>query len=187
MKKITILGIISLSLLCCNSSLEKDSGNRTEQDLYTKTLIEFEIIFPALRNYNWNLYSHSKSLGNILLEANGVSEDTTMIASMIKVAYEDENGSHSDYILSDILKRFSANGRHNVQKINGHGKVLYHYWFNGDNETFKYLTFISGKYRFLYEERMLNPDQLEFYVTHKDSLDEVKGNDIDWGSTSNYR
>lgn len=175
-KKTVILLIITLSVFSCRQHAENSLNQELEQNPVLETFGEFKILFPALKDYNWKIYSGHESLGSIIMELDGKSGDTTLVAALIKATYEDDNGSHIDYILSDSFKQFTVKNLNHIQKINGTGKVLYHYFYKGSNEEYNNLTFISGKYRYLFEERMLDSKQLEFYLANKDSLDHLKGN-----------
>ena len=169
-----LIGIVFLLFACSEKEPieEKDSSHP-----YSEKLKEFEIVFPVLSAYEWEIHSvFTSEDGNELeMELDGKIGDTTVVAALSKWVEIRENNLIKSHSISRFIKKYVSDSViHKIHTLGGE-EELFHYYYQGEFDLPEDRIFIKGKWRYLYGLDVLDSLQTRYYLQNKDSLNEVKG------------
>ena len=174
--KLLLLTSAFLLLVSCESS--EKSISEPSHDHLEPSLKEFVVVFPVLNDYQWKIHSslESEDRGEIEIELDGKSGDTTIMAALWKTTSTGYTNKDVCYSISRFIKTYSdGEFTHEIHYSAG-SNMLFHYYYPGFSDNPRNRIFIKGKYRYLYNLGVLDSLQVEYYLQNQDSLDKVKGN-----------
>lgn len=159
-----VLLLTSLLILFISSSIA--------QSKYEFYLEPFKKEFPFLSNYRWEVIIEYEYKEHIELVAETQIGDTLLYINAARVL---EDGIIK-YKLRNIRKTFDRNEWYDLQAFDSNLKLLY--WCRVKNGNIDEKKFIVGEYAFKFDEDLMDEGQSRFYALHRDSLKQVKGNNL---------
>lgn len=165
MKTIYILIITILFLISCKNN-----------ESYETYMSDIRQIYPQIKEGEWYIYNRQEFDDEKLYQQQLIQNDTAYNLNLSVFSKE-------------MMKEFNFENKYNVELYKEYSDSVYkyelkmnnsdtvHYFrtpINKENERFYFI----GKYRYLFEEKQLNPCQVDYYLKHTDSLNKVKGNNV---------
>jgi hypothetical protein len=172
-----VICVLLISISCSEKNVDKKENNLS-------IIEEFNMVFPHLKLDNsWKPNIQSKPNEEYFLQLE--KEDSVALFNNI-------------WLQKNIIQSEGINGK--ISEVCYSVPTIFYYWFDGKTGKmieyndqldtlweyihFEEITdlnqeiFIKGKYLYMYRNHLLTERQKKYYEIHKDSLKNVKGNDL---------
>ncbi|KJF44802.1 hypothetical protein [Draconibacterium sediminis] len=164
MKRNVLIGLIFCSCISCTYQSQKKAISEVVESSDNLGINDFEdwileVHYPMMEGWNYIELSKTKGDTLIVLKSTYKKTDDKLHFASSKLDYTIIEGQYKKrIILQSVLDTL----------------YIYKYPMENPNEKF----FYKGKYTYQYDYSLLNKEQQKYYLLHKDSLDELGGNDL---------
>ncbi len=180
-KNYVVLACVIIFLACNSDRATKEGTIQGEKLRQDKKMSQFLSNFDSIPSFKKDGWIIENAAADESFQSYRISNKFGNIEHVVDLMHIIDIDQEAEYIITDYYLYTSTSGYRHFLKLENGLDTLYHYKkMQKDSSVWelKNLEFVVGKYFYLFESRMLTPEQGMYFIKHKDSLMKVKGNDL---------